>query len=89
MDREVRPAQTAWSKEAVVLRGPAFALGAAAGLPAEAPSGAKAGRCEMDMLYPELFKSLEAVRWNLEKDIPWHRYDASRLSDASQARTNG
>ncbi|MBW5810259.1 hypothetical protein FOZ70_36695, partial [Burkholderia sp. COPS] len=22
------------------------------------------------MLYPELFRSLEAVRWNMEKDIP-------------------
>ncbi|MFN3565526.1 MAG: ferritin-like domain-containing protein [Burkholderiaceae bacterium] len=33
------------------------------------------------MLYPELFKSLEAVRWNLERDIPWDAFDASRLSD--------
>ncbi len=23
------------------------------------------------MLYPELFKSLEAVRWHMDKDIPW------------------
>ncbi|WP_323119728.1 hypothetical protein, partial [Burkholderia alba] len=23
------------------------------------------------MLYPELYKSLEAVRWDMEKDIPW------------------
>jgi hypothetical protein len=38
------------------------------------------------MLYPELFKSLEAVRWNMEKDIPWDRFDASLLSD-EQART--
>ncbi len=40
----------------------------------------------MTMLYPELFKSLEAVRWNLEKDIPWSEFDASRLSD-EQAHT--
>jgi hypothetical protein len=40
----------------------------------------------MTMLYPELFKSLEAVRWNLEKDIPWDKFDASRLSD-EQAHT--
>src|SRR5258705_7673257 len=35
----------------------------------------------MDMLYPDLFKSLEAVRWNMETDIPWHRYEAARLSE--------
>ena len=23
------------------------------------------------MLYPELFKQLEAVRWNMDDDIPW------------------
>ena len=23
------------------------------------------------MLYPELFKQLEAVRWNMDTDIPW------------------
>ncbi|MFP3890231.1 MAG: ferritin-like domain-containing protein [Ralstonia sp.] len=38
------------------------------------------------MLYPELFKSLEAVRWNMEKDIPWDTFDASLLTDA-QAQT--
>lgn len=38
------------------------------------------------MLYPELFKQLEAVRWNLETDIPWSSFDGSRLSDA-QAQT--
>jgi hypothetical protein len=37
------------------------------------------------MLYPELFKQLEAVRWNLE-DIPWSQFDATRLGD-EQART--
>jgi hypothetical protein len=38
------------------------------------------------MLYPELFKSLEAVRWNMENDIPWASFDARLLSD-EQART--
>ena len=40
----------------------------------------------MSMLYPELFKSLEAVRWNMDTDVPWARFDAARLSD-EQART--
>ena len=38
------------------------------------------------MLYPELFKQLEAVRWSMDTDIPWDRFDASRLSD-EQAQT--
>ena len=38
------------------------------------------------MLYPELFKQLEAVRWNMEHDIPWAAFDRQRLSD-DQART--
>ena len=38
------------------------------------------------MLYPELFKTLEAVRWNMESDVPWDTFDASKLSD-EQART--
>ncbi len=38
------------------------------------------------MLYPELFKQLEAVRWNLEHDIPWAQFDARLLSD-EQAQT--
>jgi hypothetical protein len=33
------------------------------------------------MLYPELFKSLEAARWSLADDVPWDRFDGSRLSD--------
>jgi hypothetical protein len=41
---------------------------------------------ENEMLYPELFRSLEAVRWNLETDIPWDSFDASKLSD-EQAQT--
>jgi len=38
------------------------------------------------MLYPELFKQLEAVRWDMDRDIPWQQHDASRLSD-EQAQT--
>jgi hypothetical protein len=38
------------------------------------------------MIYPELFKSLESVRWNMEHDIPWDRFDASLLSE-EQAQT--
>jgi hypothetical protein len=38
------------------------------------------------MLYPELFKQLEAVRWNMDSDIPWNSFDASLLSD-EQAQT--
>lgn len=33
------------------------------------------------MLYPDLYKSLEAARWDLEKDIPWSAFDASLLTD--------
>jgi len=33
------------------------------------------------MLYPELFRAFERVRWDLEKDIPWQRFDAAKLSD--------
>ena len=38
------------------------------------------------MLYPELFKQLEAVRWNMETDIPWDQFDAARLTE-DQAQT--
>jgi hypothetical protein len=38
------------------------------------------------MLYPELFRSLEQVRWNMETDIPWSEFDPSLLSD-EQAQT--
>jgi hypothetical protein len=33
------------------------------------------------MLYPELFKSLESVRWNMNTDIPWDQFDANLLTD--------
>jgi len=38
------------------------------------------------MLYPELFKQLEAVRWHMETDIPWSRFDPCQLSE-EQAQT--
>src|SRR6201985_1968813 len=38
------------------------------------------------MLYPELFKQLEAVRWDMESDIPWHSLDPSQLN-GEQATT--
>jgi hypothetical protein len=38
------------------------------------------------MLYPELFKQLEAVRWSMDTDIPWDQFDAAKLSD-EQAHT--
>ena len=38
------------------------------------------------MLYPELFRQLEAVRWDMERDIPWDSFDASLLTD-EQATT--
>ena len=38
------------------------------------------------MLYPELFASLEDVRWSMAKDIPWDKFDASLLTD-EQAMT--
>ena len=38
------------------------------------------------MLYPELFKQLEAVRWDMDKDIPWASFDASKLTE-EQAQT--
>jgi hypothetical protein len=38
------------------------------------------------LLYADLFKSLESVRWNMETDVPWDRFDASRLSE-DQAQT--
>ena len=38
------------------------------------------------MLYPELFKQLESVRWDMDKDIPWASFEASKLTD-EQAKT--
>ena len=33
------------------------------------------------MLYPELFRELEAARWSLSADVPWDRFDPALLSD--------
>jgi len=33
------------------------------------------------MLYPELYKSLERSRWNMDTDIKWDQFDASKLSE--------
>ena len=33
------------------------------------------------MLYPELFRQLESVRWDMERDIPWASFDGAALSD--------
>jgi hypothetical protein len=33
------------------------------------------------MLYPELFRSLEAARWRLETDVPWDRFRPDLLTD--------
>lgn len=38
------------------------------------------------MLYPELFKSFERVRWSLDDDIAWDTFDPSKLSE-EQAQT--
>lgn len=38
------------------------------------------------MLYPELFKSLEAARWNMATDIPWANFD-STLMDPEHLKT--
>ncbi|MFJ1299803.1 ferritin-like domain-containing protein [Pseudomonadota bacterium AL_CKDN230030165-1A_HGKHYDSX7] len=38
------------------------------------------------MLYPELFKTMEAVRWNMATDIPWDDFDRSKLTE-EQAQT--
>src|SRR6185295_16802802 len=38
------------------------------------------------MLYPELFKQLESVRWDMDKDIPWDKFDAALLTE-EQAQT--
>jgi len=38
------------------------------------------------LLYPDIFRSLESVRWNLETDVPWNEFDGSKLS-GEQAQT--
>ena len=38
------------------------------------------------MIYPHAFRSLERVRWSLERDVPWGEYAPAMLSD-EQAQT--
>ena len=38
------------------------------------------------MLYAELFKDLETVRWSMSTDVPWDSFDASKLTE-EQAQT--
>ena len=38
------------------------------------------------MIYPEIFKSMERVRWHTAEDVPWSDFDATMLSD-EQAQT--
>jgi hypothetical protein len=33
------------------------------------------------MLYPEIFKKLESVRWNMSNDIHWEQFDRAKISD--------
>jgi hypothetical protein len=33
------------------------------------------------MLYPRLFESMERARWDMGRDIPWHAFERSKLSD--------
>ena len=39
-----------------------------------------------NMLYPDLFRAFERVRWNLETDIPWDKFEATKLT-TDQAHT--
>ena len=39
------------------------------------------------MLYPELFKQLESVRWDMDKDIPWASRSTPRKLSDEQAQT--
>jgi hypothetical protein len=34
-----------------------------------------------EMLFPEIYKSLERVRWNMEQDIPWDAFESDKLSE--------
>ncbi len=40
----------------------------------------------LSMLYPELFRQFESVRWHMDTDIPWDQFDPSQLTD-EQAQT--
>ena len=55
------------------LEGPAGGLGRIPKMQAMQPA--------QPMLYPELFRQMESVRWNMDTDIPWASFDAASLSD--------
>jgi hypothetical protein len=38
------------------------------------------------MIYAELFKDLERVRWSMDADVPWESFDTAKLTD-EQAQT--
>ena len=38
------------------------------------------------MLYPDLFKAFESVRWSLDRDVPWDAFDRTLLTE-EQAQT--
>jgi hypothetical protein len=40
----------------------------------------------VEVLYPEIYKSLEKARWNLQNDVPWSEFREDLLSD-EQAMT--
>ena len=39
------------------------------------------------MIYPDLFRALEEVRWNLADDVPRSAFDGSLLTDEQPARS--
>ena len=41
------------------------------------------------MLYPELFKTMEAVRWNMATSIPWSEFDGAKLQGTPSFLING
>lgn len=43
--------------------------------------GDTAKKVAQAMLYPDLYKQLEAVRWDMEKDIPWDTFNPELLTD--------
>ncbi len=47
----------------------------------EATRGAERAAGVATMLYPQLFDSMERARWDMGKDIPWHTFDRSKLSE--------
>ena len=45
------------------------------------PDDLKMASTAQGMLYPELFRSFERVRWNMDTDVPWAGFDAASLSE--------